>query len=288
MDDMSWKSQSGQSLKTVLEDYYYGLPQYEPALKVIQINRLGFSNVFQLYRNIIDVKISDEFAETKIWYGEDVYAKTQAYLKIEAKNSIEFIKVVENNAEKIRNFFNEKEIGRLQRSYKNHFSENIMKHVKEQFDFKIDIPANYKLDKRADHFSWSSFETPEMSQGVIIYSYPYIDEQQFEQEQLITTRDSILKIYINGPSEGSYMQTEKEYPVKREVKTNDKDMYTVLLKGLWRVEGDFMGGPFVSYSFLDKSKENIICVEGYVYNPKKDKRDFIMQMEAIVKTARYE
>jgi 5'(3')-deoxyribonucleotidase len=287
IDDRTWESETGKSLQKVLNDYYYGLPQYEPALKAIQINRVGFNNDFQLYRNIIDVNISDKFKETKIWFGEDVYAKTQAYLKIEAKNSIDFVKVVEANAKKIRKHFRDKEIARLQKSYKNHFSQDIMTHLKKEYGVKIDIPANYKLDKFEDKFSWISFETPQMSQSILIYSYPYTAESQFEKDNLIATRDSILKIYVEGPSKGSYMQTETEYPVVREVNTNENDMYGASLRGLWRVENDFMGGPFVSYSFVDKTRENIVCVEGYVYNPKKDKRNFIMQLEAIIKTARY-
>ena len=283
----SWENGNGKSLKNCLEEAYYGLPQYEPSLKAIQIEKSGFSNMFQLYRNIIDVKISSSVKSNKIWFGNDVYARPQAYLKIEAVNGLEFSELVEKNAEKIRRFFKDAEIERLQKAYKNHFSVEIMKHIKEKFNIRVEIPANYKLEKDSANFSWISFETPQMSQGIFVYSYPYQDTAQFSKENLLNKRDYFLKRFVEGAKENSYMQTEHDYPVRRLAKLDKNNFYSVSLEGLWRVEGDFMGGPFISFSFPDQNNENIICIDTYVYNPKKDKRNFIMQLEAIAKTARY-
>jgi hypothetical protein len=36
------------------------------------------------------------------------------------------------------------------------------------------------------------------------------------------------------------------------------------LRGLWEVQNDFMGGPFVSHFFLDKEGKNIIGLEAFV------------------------
>jgi len=287
MDKLSWEAETGKTLKDCLQEAYYGLPQYEPLFKAIQIERSGFSNMFQLYRNIIDVHISADVKSSKIWFGNDVYARPQAYLKIEAKNGIEFSKLIKNNNSKIQAFFKKAEIERLQKMYKHRFSEKIMKHLRDKFDIMVDVPANYKLETDTNTFSWISFETPQMSQGIFVYTYNYNDTSQFNLQNLIKTRDSFLKEYVPGSRKGSYMQTEHEYPVRRTVAIDSAGFYSVFLEGLWRVEGDFMGGPFISYSFPDKENNKIICVEGYIYNPKKDKRNFIMQLESIIKTARY-
>jgi len=263
------------------------LPQSEPLFKVIHIDRTGFTNMFQLYRNIIDIKISNTIKKSKIWYGNDVFARPQSYIKIEAKTGIEFIKIINQNAERIKSFFRKAEIKRLQASYTNHFSVKIMKHLKKKFNIRVDIPANYKLETDTTNFSWISFETPELSQGIFVYSYPYTDTAQFSTKQLIVKRDEFLKKFVPGPSPNSYMKTEPEFPVRKFANIDTSNFYSVFLEGLWRVEGDFMGGPFISYSFPDKENQKIICLDAYVYCPKKDKRNFIMQLEAIVKTARY-
>ncbi len=287
MNKTSWNSEAGKTLKNCLEDAYYGLPQYQAALKAIQIDQSGFTNMFQLYRNIIDVNISTKVKKNKIWFGNDVYARPQSYLKIDAINGIEFSKLINNNTDKILEFFKNAEIERLQKAYTNHFSVDIMKLLREKYQIKVDIPSNYRVSKDSTNFTWISYETPDMSQGIFVYSYPYQDTAQFNQVNLIKQRDKFLKKFVDGPTKGSYMQTEHEYPVRRTAKFTSNNLYFVFLQGLWRVEGDFMGGPFVSYSFPDKENERIICLDAYVYCPKKDKRDFIMQMEAIIKTARY-
>ena len=43
-------------------------------------------------------------------------------------------------------------------------------------------------------------------------------------------------------------------------------------RGLWEVENDYMGGPFVCHTYLDKEQKNVIVMEGFVYAPKFDKR----------------
>jgi len=55
---------------------------------------------------------------------------------------------------------------------------------------------------------------------------------------------------------------------------------------LWKIPAKFMGGPFVSLSFLDKESKNIITIEGNVYAPHDKKREFMREIEAIVRTAK--
>ena len=55
------------------------------------------------------------------------------------------------------------------------------------------------------------------------------------------------------------------------------------IRGFWEVQNDFMGGPFVIHAFYDKNNpKEIIVVEGFVYAPRYDKRDYIRQVESII------
>jgi hypothetical protein len=45
-----------------------------------------------------------------------------------------------------------------------------------------------------------------------------------------------------------------------------------------------MGGPFISYSLYDDVKKRIIIAEGFSYSPSTKKRDFVFELEAILKT----
>jgi len=82
------------------------------------------------------------------------------------------------------------------------------------------------------------------------------------------------------------MSTEKRIlPAYREFLRNNQ--YYTELKGLWRLEGDFMGGPFISLSTVDTIRNRVVTVEGYVYAPKNDKRNFLRQTEAILYTLEF-
>ena len=58
------------------------------------------------------------------------------------------------------------------------------------------------------------------------------------------------------------------------------------MRGLWRVQGDMMGGPFVSLTRLDEQNNRVIVAEGFVYAPETEKRNFIRRIEAALYTLR--
>lgn len=288
MDSFLWNQDAGKEIKEVLEYSYMVLPEYEPSFKVIQIENKDFTNIFQLYRNIIVVDIKEKFEKSKIWYGKDVYAKTQAFIKIQAKNTAALNALIKENEEKIKVYFHQAEITRLQASYKNHIASDVVKRIRKKFGIKVNIPANYKLFTDTTDFAWISFETPNMTQSILIYSRPYINTSQWKKDYLINYRNFIGKKYVPGPRKNSYMTTESEMPIEYRVGQDSLNHYYAIAKGLWKVQNDFMGGPFISYSFLNKEETKLITLEGFVYNPKKDKRKYMMQLEAIIKTARVE
>ena len=60
-------------------------------------------------------------------------------------------------------------------------------------------------------------------------------------------------------------------------------MYAVAYRGLWKMENDFMGGPFVHYTLLDKDQMRIINLDAFVYAPKFNKREYLRELDAIIK-----
>ncbi len=155
--------------------------------------------------------------------------------------------------------------------------------IENKFHIYLAVPKGYNINIDTTDFMWISRETVEMSQGLIIYSYPYNDTSDFNVDSLIAKRDDFLKRFIKGPTFGSWMSTEKR--VRPEVNRYVKNgKFYVKMRGLWKVENDYMGGPFVSVSTLNADNSRIITVEGYVYAPKYKKREYVRQLEAILST----
>ena len=79
------------------------------------------------------------------------------------------------------------------------------------------------------------------------------------------------------------MITEKAYlPVFK--RTFIKNFESLETRGTWEVQGDFMGGPFISYMVKDTINKRTLYIEGFVFSPSQRKRDNIIELEAIIKT----
>ena len=80
-----------------------------------------------------------------------------------------------------------------------------------------------------------------------------------------------MKANIPGFKEGVYMATDSLLTDVRPI--NVQNSYTMEARGLWRMKGDFMGGPYVSHTRLDEKNQRIITAEIFVYSPDKMKRN---------------
>lgn len=91
-----------------------------------------------------------------------------------------------------------------------------------------------------------------------------------------------MQANIPGFKEGVYMATDSLLTDVRPI--NVQNSYTLEARGLWRMKGDFMGGPYVSHTRLDEKNQRIITAEIFVYSPDKMKRNLVRQMEASLYT----
>lgn len=276
-DDNVWNSESGKALEKVLKSDIPGLPQSENYFTVMRVIPENFDNTMRLLRNIIIVKIGDEYSVPKIKYTYDVYAHPQVVMTIQAHDSQQFIETVENSKDVILNLFNTAELNRYVSNYKNKYHEGVADTAYRNFNLQIWAPADMRRFKSGTDFFWTSKETPTGNQNLVIYSYPYTTRDAFTKEYFIAKRDSFMKANIPGVR-GSYMSTDSLTVEVKDIAV--QGVYAMEARGLWRMEGDFMGGPFVSHTMVDTLNSRIVVGEVFVYEPKKLKRRYIRQMEA--------
>ena len=115
----------------------------------------------------------------------------------------------------------------------------------------------------------------------MIYKTPLKD---LSKENLIKNRNEITKKYIPGAIKGAYpiIAENDGFPLYAPYTLGTKEGFE--LRGIWESVKDHMGGSFYSFSFLDPSGENCITIDGFVYAPQEQKRDYIREVEAIVKS----
>lgn len=279
--DNDWNGDTGDQLHSVFAKEVASLPQSEPMFDVVQIAPTGFSNIFKTHRNILIAEIK-EGNKNVVEVKKDVWAQPQLMIRISASDTAAFRSILDQNADKITGYFLKKERERIVDSYIKQKDKGVCGLLEEQYGIDLALPRGYNIARQEKDFVWLQYETKDIIQSVLIYTYPYTDKNTFTKKNLIAKRDSVGKKYVPGPEEGSYMQTDTTYAVPVLNETDLNGEYVAELSGLWYVKNDFMGGPFVNYTFLDKANNRIISLDAFVFAPKFEKRNYLRQLEAIV------
>ena len=60
------------------------------------------------------------------------------------------------------------------------------------------------------------------------------------------------------------------------------------MRGMWDINGYPMAGPFITYVVNDTINNRNLVLEGFVFAPNKEKRDYLFELEAIIKTLKIE
>lgn len=277
----TWSGESGKVLKNILAQPQLALPQDEPIFDLIDVPPKAFKDIFKSTRNILTVKISPTYSKPVIEYKNDVWAHPQAIVHLKAKNDEQFQKFFTENSDKIIAYFLKAEKERQMGNYKKYHDKAVFNTISKNFEFNLKLPPGFKVTKKTDDFAWIRYETPEISQGITIKTIKYESDSTFTPDFLLKEHVKYWKENVPGPREGSFMTIEDRIePVFNIFKHNGN--YACEMRGLWRVENDFMGGPYVSLAVLDASKNRVVIIDGFVYAPRYDKRNYLRQVEAMI------
>ena len=280
----NWEAEAGTMIREILAADYPLLPQREPSFTLINVPDNAFTNIFQIHRNILIMQADEvKYPEPKLIIQEDIWSAPQTVVTLTAPNAESLTKLIEEKSEVIFNTFEQTERNRVIRNCKRYEEKPLRSLVADQFGGSPYFPNGYSLKKRTDDFIWISYETTYINQGLFVYKYPVKDETTMSLEGLIAARNEVLERNVPGMLEGSYMTTsmvKDREPQLKWIKYKGREFGE--LRGLWEVQNDYMGGPFVQHAFYDKTGKNIIVLEGFVYAPRYDKRNYLRQVESII------
>ena len=278
-----WQSELGDTLKKVFQKAEIALPQPEPMFDLINITPSAFTKLFKPHRNIVIVDISSKYSEPNISVKKDVFAKPQIVINLTSPDKGKLATYISENKDKLRSIFLDIERNRIINYYKKYEEKTIRDKLADKHNIGLFIPKGYSLDVDKKNFIWIAHETPDVKQNIFIYYYNYTDKETFTPKYLIKKRNEFLKKNVPGPVEGSYVTTEMAIPPYF-IEVNYKGRYFAQLRGLWKTHNYFMGGPFISFTTLDEKNNRVITIEGFVYAPRMNKRDYLRQLEGILYT----
>ncbi len=282
IDKGAWEGSVGITLRDTLAADCPFLPQPEPLYNLVNVAPSGFTQIFQVHRNIILVNISKDVTEPGVVYRQDVWATPQCVININAPEQETAIALIKENSHNIITTLEQAERDRLIRNAKRYEELSISPVVKELVAGAPRFPSGYQIKSKNSEFMWVTYSPQSVQQSVLIFKYPVVEgEEMMSRESLTSNINAMLERNVPGMFDNTYMTIAPGVPPSvKYMKYKGRDFAEV--RGLWDVHNDYMGGPFVAHAFYNQEGTEMIVMLAFVYAPKYDKRLYLRQIESIM------
>lgn len=283
-NNIQWKGELGDSIRAIFAKEMPVLSIAEPEFSLVNINQKSLEKqMFKAHHNLFIVDINQKFSNAYSEIKKDLWSSPQIVIKINSPTHEAFLAFFEKEKEKHMELFRETERIRIIKSYASKFKNiNVVRDLRKTFNLEMNIPKGYTIAVLEDNFAWIRKETTSNSMSILVYTIPYSDTNAFNANKIRLSRDLLTKVKIPGPTYGSYQKVADEFIPVQDRRISFNGRYATELRGLWEVANDFMGGPFLSYTFVDESKNRLITIDGFMYAPKQKKAIMLRELEAIL------
>lgn len=286
MDNELWKGEVGDKVREHFAAPVLGLTWDEPLFSINHFPIKSFTGMTRKSRSILYVqKDSLDLGHIK----KDMYAAPQNVGVVKGRTDEEIMANLDEMADKMIASFKALEIGETQKRFLKSLNKEGV--LEENFNISLDMPSVYKVGKQEDNFVWIDHQIPKGTMNVIAYTMPgdsFHNDSTFIKD-IVRMRDSIGQLYIPGPDvpgKTTHMMTEKAFapnvfPVEIAGKKG------VEVRGIWEINNYPMAGPFLTYIINDPENKRKMVVEGFTFAPATEKRDYMFQLEAVLKTIKF-
>lgn len=275
-----WQGEVGDEIRKILGSPVLGLPQPETQFNVTQVAPEYFGSMFKTSRSVLYISIGDENVFS---IQKDIYSKPQRIIKIVGKDNLAIAKLLQKHQNEMIAAFKNNDLHSTQKRLNKDLWDNKKIKTFKSLGFQLNIPKKYRMVDDNGAFLWMRNPISSGSMNIIAYTVPILTNNYLNGNNIVSMRDSIGKKFIPGGPDGSYMITEAAYsPHIFDITLTGKKAFEV--RGKWEVQGDFMAGPFLNYTVIDEKNNRLIVVEGFTYAPAVDKRDYMFELEAVLKT----
>ena len=280
MEKPDWEDSLGNDVRDLLASDCPWLAQKEPLYSLVNVVPSAFVDLFKAHRNILIFLTSPQLDTAKIVFKHDVWAQPQCVIQISAQDSEQAAELFQEKGPMILSSIEQAERDRVIRNTRRYEEGSIYKRVAAVFGGAPHFPTGYKIRKLTEDFAWIADDKEGVYQDVFVYRYP-VEDEPFTLDKILAHRNEIMKDNVPGMFDGTYMTTSEFFPPTLEyLKYLGRDLAQT--RGMWEVQNDFMGGPFVSHSFYSPDGSEILVAEAFVYAPRFDKRQYLRQVESLL------
>ena len=265
------------------------LPQQEPLFSVSAVVSEGLSQATRYARNLVVVTTGDSLLRRpRISYEQNVYARRQLVLHVRAANADQLRTSILYNVRALSRQLVLQELNNGIQLLREKHNVQAVTMAKDLFGVRLWVPEDLTRWKRGKDFLWISNDAATGMQNICVYRY---QGTHLTKEEAVRKRDSVMQCNLPGEDEGCYMTTVAGSVIVDQYAGRNRDdkagiLASMKLRGLWEMQGDAMGGPFVSLS--TRKGDSVLVVEAFVYAPEKEKRSLVHRLEASLHTLRIE
>lgn len=175
-----------------------------------------------------------------------------------------------------------------QHTYARGFNGGWKRDLNTRYDgLTIEVPNDFILVKDSlaqDGLFWiRKDDTKAGTVNIAMRMYDYTGPQDVTKENA-KARFNLFAREITSNAPSSYaLINDVDLPILEYDRQID-DYFTREWRGIWEMENDFMGGPFISYAIVNDAKQKVFTLDALFFAPGVRKRDFMQQIDLMVKS----
>lgn len=317
IDSSRWNGPIGEALQSTVGAYIGTLPAPERRfdLRAMDLDVDRDLSQVRKQKNVVFVaplsdstneatyirNVFDEAAQEAIMDGdgvvvarEDLWRKDQNVFYVTGEDVEAVVEAIRRRADEMVRTFNTATRARMTVDMFDRGRQgDIEGRLMEKHGFAVNVQHDYVVAMDTTNFVWLRRILSETWRSLFVW-YQDANPADLSPEWIYAVRDSLTKQYVQG-NLGGWVEIHRHE--QRPLITQNIDFlgsYGFETRGVWHMIGDEngqtvefgMGGPFVNYTFYDRSSGRIYMIDGMVFAPGFEKREFLRQMEVIAHTFR--
>lgn len=279
-DQPKWKGAVGDTVRAALASPVMWLNQSEPHYNLIHVLERGFTGIMADHRNVMKLLVDPSVEKAEAAVAYDVNSSPQIVVTVQAPTEEALIGYISDHRAELVQVYEAAERDRAINVNNLYHEEEIEQTIFDTFGVWMKVPKGYMLAVHQPDFIWLRKEYASSGLGIVLYAYPYEGKESLSADTLLEKRNEFVS-RIPGPLDGSYMTTAKILRPDYRMFRLENRLWCEQ-RGFWDVEGDYMGGPFISFSTLNKARKQVFTMDCYIYSPKLPKRNYLREMEHLL------
>ena len=263
VEDLLWENHVKDVAFATFGAPIQGLMQNESSFRAIQVNHSEFKSILKTHKNIVIIANNVTTSNQK-----NKWAIGQLVVQLEFKaDSNKLTK----DLNKVKAIFEFREIRILRNSIAKSSQKLQEKHIKEHFNIETLIPSEYTIIKDTVSLFWATYNPDKIEEIKHLFVFSFKTTSINPQQEVLQRTDSIFTKYLLGAKQGQHVKIEDVFsPIYSEH----------IYRGLWKLNGGFMGGPFIIKTYFLNKK--VVVAVGLIFSPNNRKRKYIKTFEAIL------